>query len=121
MCPKLHGMEYHLVKGNVQESKLLLQGLFPGEDWDRWISEDARASTYVANHSDIVIWVQDDWVVGDIVHEAFHAMEFTLTSRGITTGGEPYAYYIDWIVTKCLDHLKTVKTVKSEDLGQEGS
>lgn len=114
----LYGVFFHLVKGEPEASRAMLQRNYPTEDWARWIADDAVASTYMVDDSDIVIWIRPEWKIGDIVHEAFHAMEFTLTSRGINTGGEAYAYYLDWIVRECLEQLKPKEPKEPEDQGK---
>ena len=59
-----------------------------------------------------------DWKpesINTLVHECYHAAEFVLRDRGVQsnkTTSEAWAYYIGYLVEKCLSKLKKRKRAK---------
>lgn len=60
----------------------------------------------------IAIWIQDNVLIGCLVHECIHAANFLLKQKGVIAShenDEPLAYLVQWIFENCEKKIKRKK------------
>jgi hypothetical protein len=72
------------------------------------LDESCRGVTMVTEIG-IVIWIEEQDLLGSLAHECVHAAKFLFKQKGVISSNEndePLAYLVQWIFENCEKKLK---------------
>ncbi len=75
------------------------------------LDSSCRGVTMVTE-SGIVIWIEENTLLGCLVHECVHAAKFLFKQKGVISSNEndePLAYLVQWIYENCEKKIKKRK------------